>query len=61
MEIKLTIRYQTINHDCLCFTCAVKEANVGKKVITEIDDISSEYDMRNLCCGLCGDYIEDKE
>jgi len=61
MEIKLTIRYQTGEHDCLCFTCAVKEANLGKKITTEIDDFSSEYDLRTLICGICGNYVENKE
>jgi hypothetical protein len=60
MDIRLTVRYQTIDYDCLCFSCAVKEAVAGKKVVAEVDDFSSDYDMRELYCNLCRARVDYK-
>ena len=54
MNINLKAVYSTSEHRVLCFKCAVMEAIKDKDVTVEVDDYSSDYDMRSTQCIVCG-------
>lgn len=54
INIRLEIYYLTDGIDCLCFNCAVKEANKGKQVTTKADEYSESY---TRSCDDCGSYF----
>ena len=51
----MTIYYKDIDHQILCFSCAVQEIIMGAKNIKQI--ISHTRNV--LVCDNCKDYIDD--
>lgn len=61
MNIDLQLKFKKEKFDgdkgnYVCFKHAAKRALLGENIETEIDDYSSEYDMRDTSCGDCLEY-----
>ena len=61
MELNLNTRFTTKQGECLCFKHAVLAVMLADEIIQiEVDDFSSEYDMRRTSCVVCYQQTQDK-
>lgn len=61
MNLNLRVRYHTREWPWLCFRHAIRAAEAGEDVKTEIDDYGSEYYLGTTVCPLCTREAEDME
>jgi len=53
MELKLKVRFSTVNEPWLCFRHAIKAALTGQEVRIDVDDFGSEHYLGTTVCREC--------